>query len=119
MYSIRFRADNQPVLAHVSFPARFGLHLGESDKLARIEVDFDADLFAPAVCNRNSLRHRARRSRLGVTHECDFPADAATKPALIRPRVDPHASPADIYGRLGSQIIARGESIYAVDGNNR
>ncbi|HUA02072.1 MAG TPA: cobalamin-binding protein [Candidatus Aquilonibacter sp.] len=50
----------------------------------------------------------------GVTHECDFPADAAKKPALIRPRVDPHASPAEIDRRV-SEIIARGESIYAVD----
>jgi iron complex transport system substrate-binding protein len=53
-------------------------------------------------------------SVFGVTHECDFPADAATKPALIRPRVDPQASPAEI-DRMVSEIIARGESIYAVD----
>jgi iron complex transport system substrate-binding protein len=53
-------------------------------------------------------------SVLGVTHECDFPADAATKPALIRPRVDPQASPAEIDRKV-SEIIARGESIYAVD----
>jgi len=53
-------------------------------------------------------------SVLGVTHECDFPADAATKPALIRPRVDPQASPAEIDRKVG-EIIARGESIYAVD----
>lgn len=53
-------------------------------------------------------------SVLGVTHECDFPAEAATKPALIRPRVDPHSSPAEIDRKV-SEIIARGESIYAVD----
>jgi iron complex transport system substrate-binding protein len=53
-------------------------------------------------------------SVFGVTHECDFPADAATKPALIRPRVDPQASPVEI-DREVSEIIARGESIYAVD----
>src|SRR5579862_641924 len=53
-------------------------------------------------------------SLLGVTHECDFPADAATKPALIRPRVDPQATPAEIDRKV-SEIIARGESIYAVD----
>jgi iron complex transport system substrate-binding protein len=53
-------------------------------------------------------------SVLGVTHECDFPADAATKPALIRPRVDPQATPAEIDRKV-SEIIARGESIYAVD----
>ncbi|MFZ1203650.1 MAG: BtuF-related (seleno)protein, partial [Candidatus Acidiferrales bacterium] len=35
-------------------------------------------------------------SVLGVTHECDFPAEAAMKPALIRPRVDPQATPAEI-----------------------
>ena len=53
-------------------------------------------------------------SVLGVSHECDFPADAATKPALLRPRVDPQAPPAEI-DRQVSEIIARGESIYAVD----
>jgi len=53
-------------------------------------------------------------SVLGVTHECDFPAEAATKPALIRPRVDPQATPAEIDRKV-SEIIARGESIYSVD----
>jgi iron complex transport system substrate-binding protein len=50
----------------------------------------------------------------GVTHECDFPADAKSKPALIRPRVDPHAAPAEI-DRQVMELVARGESIYAVD----
>lgn len=50
----------------------------------------------------------------GVTHECDFPAEAAKKPPLIRPRVDPHAAPAEL-DRQVMEIIARGESIYAVD----
>jgi iron complex transport system substrate-binding protein len=50
----------------------------------------------------------------GVSHECDFPADAATKPSLLRPRVDPQAPAAEI-DRQVSEIIARGESIYAVD----
>ena len=53
-------------------------------------------------------------SILGVSHECDFPADAATKPSLLRPRVNPQAPPAEI-DRQVSEIIARGESIYAVD----
>jgi iron complex transport system substrate-binding protein len=51
---------------------------------------------------------------LGVSHECDFPADAATKPSLLRTRIDPQAPPAEI-DRQVSEIIARGESIYAVD----
>jgi iron complex transport system substrate-binding protein len=53
-------------------------------------------------------------SILGVSHECDFPADAATKPSLLRPRVDTRATPAEIDRQVG-EIIARGESIYAVD----
>jgi iron complex transport system substrate-binding protein len=50
----------------------------------------------------------------GVTHECDFPPDAAKKPPLIRPRVDPDAMPAEL-DRQVMEIVARGESIYAVD----
>jgi iron complex transport system substrate-binding protein len=53
-------------------------------------------------------------SVVGVTHECDFPPDAAKKPALIRPRVDPHAAASEI-DRQVSELVARGESIYAVD----
>jgi iron complex transport system substrate-binding protein len=51
---------------------------------------------------------------VGITHECDFPPEAAKKPALIRPRVDPTAAPAEI-DRQVSALVARGESIYAVD----
>lgn len=50
----------------------------------------------------------------GVTHECDFPPEAASKPALIRPRIDARAAPAEI-DRQVSELVARGESIYAVD----
>ncbi|MGB8542350.1 MAG: cobalamin-binding protein [Candidatus Acidiferrales bacterium] len=53
-------------------------------------------------------------SVVGVTHECDFPPEAAKKPALIRPRVDPHAAAGEI-DRQVSELVARGESIYAVD----
>ena len=53
-------------------------------------------------------------SVFGVTHECDFPPAAATKPPLIRPRVDLHAAPAEI-DRQVSELVQRGESIYAVD----
>jgi iron complex transport system substrate-binding protein len=50
----------------------------------------------------------------GVTHECDFPPEAAKKPALIRPRVDPHAGPAEL-DRQVTELVKRGESIYAID----
>ncbi len=43
-----------------------------------------------------------------------FPPEAARKPALIRPRVDPLAAPAELDRQVG-ELVARGESIYAVD----
>jgi iron complex transport system substrate-binding protein len=52
-------------------------------------------------------------SVMGVTHECDFPPAASKKPALIEPRLDPTA-PAAIINQRVSEMIARGESIYAV-----
>jgi iron complex transport system substrate-binding protein len=51
---------------------------------------------------------------VGVTHECDYPPEAGKKPPLIRPRVDPQASPAAI-DREVTELVSRGESIYAVD----
>jgi iron complex transport system substrate-binding protein len=53
-------------------------------------------------------------SIIGVSHECDFPAEAASKPSLLRTRIDPTAPPAEI-DRQVTEIIQRGESIYAVD----
>jgi iron complex transport system substrate-binding protein len=53
-------------------------------------------------------------SVVGVTHECDFPPDAALKPVLIKPRVDTHAPPAEI-DRQVRDLVSRGESIYAID----
>jgi iron complex transport system substrate-binding protein len=49
----------------------------------------------------------------GVTHECDFPPEAAAKPALISPRVDPNAKSDDL-DRSVRDLMARGESLYAV-----
>jgi len=52
---------------------------------------------------------------LGVSHECNYPAEAAAKPALIRPRIASGLSPAEIDLEV-SERVARGESLYAVDG---
>jgi iron complex transport system substrate-binding protein len=53
-------------------------------------------------------------SVVGVTHECDFPAEAAAKPALIRPRVDAGAHPAEV-DRQVRELVGRRENIYALD----
>lgn len=53
-------------------------------------------------------------SVVGVTHECDFPAEAAKKPRLIRPRVNASAPPAEIERQV-RELIGRHENIYALD----
>jgi iron complex transport system substrate-binding protein len=53
-------------------------------------------------------------SVVGVTHECDFPAEVATKPALICPRVDSAAPPAEIEQQV-RELVGRRENLYALD----
>lgn len=53
-------------------------------------------------------------SVVGITHECDFPPEASNNPALIRPRVDPAAAPAEL-DRQVRELMSRGESLYSVD----
>jgi iron complex transport system substrate-binding protein len=54
------------------------------------------------------------REIVGVSHECDFPPRARTKPAVIHSRLPHDAAPAEI-DRLVSEYVHRGESLYAVD----
>src|SRR5277367_6497999 len=53
-------------------------------------------------------------SVVGISHECDFPPEAAKKPHLIQPRLSLDVTPAEM-DRQVSELIARGESIYLVD----
>jgi iron complex transport system substrate-binding protein len=54
------------------------------------------------------------REIVGVSHECDFPPQARTKPVVILSRMPHDASPAEI-DRMVSEYVHRGESLYAVD----
>jgi iron complex transport system substrate-binding protein len=54
------------------------------------------------------------REIVGVSHECDFPPQARTKPVIIHSRLPHDASPAEI-DRLVRGYASRGESLYAVD----
>jgi iron complex transport system substrate-binding protein len=54
------------------------------------------------------------REIVGVSHECDFPPQAKTKPVVIHSRMPHDALPAEI-DRLVSEYVHRGESLYAVD----
>ena len=52
---------------------------------------------------------------VGVSHECDFPAAARSKPVVIHSRIPRGASPSEI-DRIVREFSARGESVYSVDG---
>ena len=54
------------------------------------------------------------REVVGVSHECDFPAQARSKSVVIRSRVPHDAKPLEIDAFVRQQV-ARGQSLYAVD----
>src|ERR1700754_1589196 len=51
---------------------------------------------------------------VGVSHECDYPAAARTKQAVIQSRVKKDAPPAEIHAEF-RDFDSRGERLYAVD----
>ena len=51
---------------------------------------------------------------VGVSHECDFPAQARTKRVVIHSRVPHGATPAEIDAFVREQV-AQGQSMYSVD----
>jgi iron complex transport system substrate-binding protein len=50
----------------------------------------------------------------GVSHECDFPAEAKSRPVLIKSRITHTESASDI-DRQVREFLERGESLYSVD----
>jgi iron complex transport system substrate-binding protein len=50
---------------------------------------------------------------VGVSHECDFPAQARSKPVVISSRIPHNTAPLEI-DRMVRQFVAKGESLYAV-----
>ncbi|MGB6198488.1 MAG: cobalamin-binding protein [Candidatus Acidiferrales bacterium] len=50
----------------------------------------------------------------GVSHECDFPAEARTKRVVVHPRIPEGLAAAEIERRV-REYVGRGESLYVVD----
>jgi iron complex transport system substrate-binding protein len=50
----------------------------------------------------------------GVSHECDFPAEARSKRVVVHPRIPDGLAAAEIERRV-REYVARGESLYVVD----
>lgn len=51
---------------------------------------------------------------VGVSHECDFPAEVRGRPVLTAPKIDPSAPSAEIDRQVNA-LVAAGESIYRID----
>jgi len=51
---------------------------------------------------------------LGVSHECDFPAETRSRTVLIRSRIS-HTESAAAIDRQVRELLERGESLYSVD----
>jgi iron complex transport system substrate-binding protein len=53
---------------------------------------------------------------VAVSHECDWPPEVQRLPRVVRPKVDSSAPAAEI-DRQVRELVARGESLYALDGD--
>ncbi|HEY8368287.1 MAG TPA: cobalamin-binding protein [Thermodesulfobacteriota bacterium] len=51
---------------------------------------------------------------VGVSHECDYPAEAASRPALVRPAVDPTLPSAELDRQVSARL-ATGQGLYVLD----
>jgi iron complex transport system substrate-binding protein len=54
-------------------------------------------------------------SLYGVSHECDYPAAATSKPRVVRSKFDSDHLTSQEIDKLVSEMFARGERIYEVD----
>jgi iron complex transport system substrate-binding protein len=51
---------------------------------------------------------------VGVSHECDFPPEVSGRPVLTSPKVDPHATSAEIDRQVRA-LVADGLSVYRIN----
>jgi len=54
-------------------------------------------------------------SLYAVSHECDYPKAAASKPKVVKSRIDPANHTSQEIDRLVTELASRGERIYEVD----
>jgi iron complex transport system substrate-binding protein len=52
---------------------------------------------------------------VGVSHECDFPAAARTKPVMVRSRIDPSMIGSGEIDRQVGDLLRSNQSLYALD----
>jgi iron complex transport system substrate-binding protein len=52
---------------------------------------------------------------VGVTHECDYPADAKNKPVMVRSAIDSKRMSSVDINRKVSEILQAGKGLYSID----
>src|SRR5688572_15415122 len=52
---------------------------------------------------------------VGVTHECDYPADAQTKPAVVKSVVDAKSMSGAEIDRKVAELLQAGKGLYRID----
>ena len=52
---------------------------------------------------------------VGVTHECDYPADAKQKPVVVRSSIDAHRMSSQEIDRKVAELLQAGKGIYTLD----
>jgi iron complex transport system substrate-binding protein len=52
---------------------------------------------------------------VGVTHECDYPAEAKHKPVIVRSAIDPNRMSSQEIDRKVSELLRVGKGLYAID----
>lgn len=51
---------------------------------------------------------------VGISHECDYPAEAGRAPSVTRPRIDPSATGGEIDYAV-HELLGRGEALFELD----
>ena len=54
---------------------------------------------------------------VGVTHECDYPADAKYKPVVVRSVIDPNRMSSREIDAKVAELLQAGKGLYTIDEN--
>ena len=80
----------------------------------RVKFATHEDMFSLPSATEILFVIGARRQVCGVSHECDFPPEARSRPVLIKSRIS-HTESAAAIDRQVREFLERGESLYSVD----
>ena len=123
MNLVTFRSEERGEPRRLSCPdapkdgattARFSLMSARPRERATVKSHMRICSFLPSATEIIYALGRGD-SLCGVSHECDFPPDARTKPVVVRSRIDPAALSSREIDEAVRDLALRGENIYEID----